>query len=70
MDLGHMVIGVVMFAAAVAVLFVAVRGLTRAAFGPRRRLETELGLDVLEGRLARGEITRDEFEAARRALGA
>ncbi len=70
MDLGQIVIGVAVFAAAVAVLFVAVRRLTRAAFGPRRRLEAELGLEVLEGRLARGEITREEFEQARRALGA
>jgi len=70
MDLGQLVIGGAMFAAAVAVLFVVVRGLTRAAFGPRRRLEAELGLEVLEGRLARGEITREEFEQARRALGA
>jgi uncharacterized membrane protein len=70
MDLGQIVIGVAMFGAAVAVLFVAVRGLTRAAFGPRRRLEAELGLDVLEGRLARGEIMWEEFEQARRALGA
>jgi uncharacterized membrane protein len=70
MDLGQLVIGGAVFAAAVAVLFVAVRGLTRAAFGPRRRLETELGREVLEGRLARGEITREEFEQARRALDA
>ena len=70
MHLGSVLIGLAAFAAAVAVLFVAVRGLTRAAFGPRRRLEAELGLEALEGRLARGEITREEFEQARRALGA
>jgi len=28
------------------------------------------GLEALEARLARGEITREEFEQARRALGA
>jgi uncharacterized membrane protein len=70
MDLGQLVIGVAVFAAAVAVLFVAVTWLARAVWGPRRRLEAQLGLEVLEGRLARGEITREEFETARRALGA
>jgi uncharacterized membrane protein len=29
-----------------------------------------MGLDVLRARLARGEITAQEFEQARRALGA
>ena len=70
MDLGWILIGLGLFAAAVVVLFVVVRGLTRAVLGPRRRLEAELGLEVIAGRLARGEITREEFEQARRALGA
>ena len=70
MDLGWILIGLGLFAAAVVVLFVVVRGLTRAVLGPRRRLEAELGLEVIAGRLARGEITREEFELARRALGA
>ncbi|MFH1474445.1 MAG: hypothetical protein ABIG85_01150 [Chloroflexota bacterium] len=70
MDLGVVLIGVVAFAAAVAVLYVLITRLTRAAFGPRRRLEAELGLEALEQRLAPGEITREEFEQARRALGA
>lgn len=70
MDLGLVLIGVAAFAAAVAVLFVLITGLTRVAFGPRRRLEAELGLEALEARLAQGEITREEFEQARRALGA
>jgi uncharacterized membrane protein len=70
MDLGSILIGVSVFAAAVAVLFVVIAWLARAAFGPRRRLEAELGLEALERRLARGEITREEFEKARRALGA
>lgn len=70
MDLGPVLIGVAAFAAAVAVLFVLITGLTRVAFGPRRRLEAELGLEALEARLAQGEITREEFEQARRALGA
>jgi uncharacterized membrane protein len=70
MDLGLVLIGVAVFAAAVAVLFVAVTRVTRAVFGPRRRLEAELGLEALEARLARGEITQEELEQARRALGA
>jgi uncharacterized membrane protein len=70
MDLGWILIGLGLFTAAVAVLFVVVRGLTRAVLGPRRRLEAELSVEVIAGRLARGEITREEFEQARRALGA
>ena len=70
MDLGPIVLGVAAFAAAVAVLYVVITRLTRAAFGPRRRLEAELGLEALQQRLARGEITREDFEQARRALGA
>jgi uncharacterized membrane protein len=59
-----------LFVGAVALLFVAVRWLARSLFGSRRRLESELGLEALDGRLARGEITREEYEQARRALGA
>jgi len=70
MDLGSVLLGLAAFAAAVALLFMAVTWLARAVFGPRRRLEAELGLEALERRLARGEITREEFEQARRALGA
>jgi uncharacterized membrane protein len=54
----------------VAVLFFVVFRVARAKFGPRRRLEAELGVEVLQGRLARGEITQAEFDQARRALGA
>jgi len=39
-------------------------------FGPRRRLEAEMGLDAFRARLARGEITAQEFEQAKRAPGA
>ena len=39
MDLGLVLIGVAAFAAAVAVLYALITRLTRAAFGPRRRLE-------------------------------
>lgn len=70
MDLGPVLIGVAVFAAVVAVLFVVVTWLARVVFGPRRRLEAELGWEALEARLARGEITQEEFEQARRALGA
>ena len=70
MDRGPIVLGVAAFAAAVAVLYVVITRLTRAAFGPRRRLEAELGLEALQQRLARGEITREEYEQARSALGA
>jgi uncharacterized membrane protein len=70
MDAGSVLIGVAAFTAAVAALFVAVTWLTRAVLGPRRWFETELGLEALEGRLARGEITRAEFDQAKRALGA
>ena len=54
----------------VAVLFFVVFRATRAMFGPRRRLEADLGVEVLQGRLARGEITQTEFDQARKALGA
>ena len=63
------IIGLVVFFGVVFALFILITRGTRAIFGPRRRLEEELGLEVLRGRLARGEITPDEFEQARRALG-
>jgi hypothetical protein len=64
MDLGQFVVFVAVFAATVAVLFIAIKGLARAMFGPRRQLEAELGLEALERRLERGEITQEEFEQA------
>ena len=70
MDAATLPIGTVVFFRAVAVLFVAVSWLARAVFGLRRRLEAELGLEALERRLARGEITQEEIEQAERALGA
>lgn len=69
MDTLQIVLGVALFAAAVAVLFVVVTRGTRRVLGPKRRLETELGMEQLEGRLSRGEITQDEFDQAKRALG-
>lgn len=57
-----------LFGLVFALYFVITRG-TRAVLGPRRRLEAELGLEVLRTRLARGEINQAEFEQAKRALG-
>jgi uncharacterized membrane protein len=42
----------------------------RAVLGPRRRLEEELSVSLLRGRLARGEISQDEFDQAARIVGA
>ncbi|MEW6224630.1 MAG: SHOCT domain-containing protein [Chloroflexota bacterium] len=56
--------------ALVLALFVAVRLLARGLFGRDRRLERAVGLEVLDARLARGEITREEYEQGKRALGA
>ncbi len=56
--------------ALVLALFVAVRILARGVFGRDRRLERAVGLEVLDARLARGEITREEYEQGKRALGA
>lgn len=55
-------------AGVVALLFVVITRGTRAALGPRRRLEETVGLAVLEGRLKRGEISRDEFNDAARVV--
>jgi len=49
-----------------ALFFVITRG-TRVILGSRRRLEEELGLEVLRKRHARGEISQAEFEQANRA---
>jgi uncharacterized membrane protein len=60
---------VIFLGALFALFFVITRG-TRTLFGPRRRLEAEMGLDAFRARLARGEITAQEFEQAKGALGA
>ncbi len=70
MDLLALLVGVIVFFGIVFALFFVITRATRALFGPHRRLEAELGLEALEARLARGEITRQEFEQAKRALGA
>ena len=59
---------VIFFGVVFALFFVITRG-TRTLLGPRRRLEAEMGLDALRARLARGEITAQEFEQAKRARG-
>ncbi len=66
--LGWLVAILAFFALVFALFFTIVR-VTRAIMGPRRRLEAELGDEVLQRRFARGEITRDEYMQARRSLG-
>lgn len=71
MDIGYILgfmVGLTVFAAAVALLFLIITRGTQAAFGPRRRLEEELGLSALRGRFARGEITQEEFDLAARTI--
>jgi uncharacterized membrane protein len=63
------IVGLTIFFALVLAVFLVVTRGTRAILGPRRRLEAELGLEVLRTRLARGEISQAEFEQAKRALG-
>ena len=70
MDIGTLFITLIVFFGIVFALFFVVTRGTRALFGPRRRLEAAFGLETLEVRLGRGEITREEFEQAKRALGA
>ncbi len=63
------VVGLTIFCALVfGLFFLTTRG-TRAILGPRRRLEEDLGLEVLRSRLVRGEITQAEFDQAKRTLG-
>ena len=62
-------IGLVAIAIPFLLLYLVVRAAVRSALGPRKRLEEELGVEVLRGRLSRGEITPAEFEEGRRLLG-
>lgn len=64
MDRLDPVVALLIFALAVIVLFVVVTRGTRAVLGRRRRLEEGVGIAVLEGRLHRGEISREEFDRA------
>ena len=63
------IVGLTLFFGLVLALFFVITRGTRAILGPRRRLEEDLGLEVLRTRLARGEISQAEFEQAKRALG-
>lgn len=63
------IVGLTLFFGLILALFIVITRGTRAILGPRRRLEEELGLEVLRGRLARGEISQAEFEQGKRALG-
>ncbi len=65
----EILLGLVVFFLIVFVLFRAVQLVARALFGANKRLEAELGMEALQSRLAGGEITPEEFEVARRALG-
>jgi uncharacterized membrane protein len=64
MDRLDPIVVVLVFVLVVALLFVIVTRGTRVVLGPRRRLEEGVGLAVLEGRLKRGEISREEFDRA------
>lgn len=64
------IVGLTLFFGLVLALFFVITRGTRAILGPRRRLEEDLGLEVLRTRLARGEISQAEFEQAKRVLGA
>lgn len=64
-----LVVIAVLWAALVALLFVGIRTVVRRLAGPSKRLEGELGVEVLQARLARGEISVEEFEEGKRILG-
>jgi uncharacterized membrane protein len=63
------IVGLTVFFGIVVALFWAITRITRGMAGPSRRLERDLGLDVLRARRDRGEITDEEFEVGRRLLG-
>lgn len=68
MDQLNWIVALPIFITLVAVLFLLITRGTRAALGPRRRLEEGVGMAVLEGRLRRGEISREEFDQAARIV--
>lgn len=63
------IVGLAIFILLVFGLFFLVTRGTRAILGPRRRLEEKLGLEAMRKRLLRGEITEEQFEQGKRALG-
>jgi uncharacterized membrane protein len=69
MDVLVALLALFVFFGAVFALFFVITRVTRAILGPRRRLEAELGLEALERRYAQGEITQEELDQAKRALG-
>ncbi len=60
---------VFVFAIPVTLFFLVVRAAVRSVFGQERRLEADLGAQVVRERFARGEISREDAEAGMRALG-
>lgn len=62
------IVVIVVMIVAVLVAAVTIRAVARRLFGPRRRLEELMGLEALDARLARGDISREEYEQARHAL--
>jgi len=68
--IGEWIALLAVFGAIVILAFLLITRVTRAIVGPQRRLERDLGVEVLDARLARGEITREEYDRAKRALGA
>lgn len=68
MDQLNWIVAVVILVAIVALFYVLITRGTRALLGPRRRLEEAVGLAVLEERLRRGEISREEFDQAAAAI--
>ena len=65
MNIASLIAATVLFVPGLLILYAV---LVRAA-GPRRRLETSLGIEALRARRANGEISEDEFEQAKRLLG-
>jgi putative membrane protein len=73
---GHMgnvgwgwVVGLAVLIAAVVLLIWAVTSMTRAAGSSKDAPHRTEALDILRARFARGEITKEEFEDAKRTLG-
>ena len=62
-------VGLAVFFGVVFLLFWLITRVTRAVVGPSRRLEHDLGLEVLRARRQRGEITDEEFATGKRLLG-
>lgn len=68
-SLPTIVIGIVSLAIAVACLYLVLTRVARRTFGPPRRLERDLAIDLLTARRDRGVISAEEFETAQRIIG-